>query len=901
MKLMWHQVEQAELGQLLATDLAAGLTAAQAQERLTEAGANELAEKPRDPLWRKFVSQLNNFLVLILLAAGLLSLAVGEVTDAVVILAIVLLNAVVGVIQENKAENALAALKKMAAPSAKVIRDGRLLSLPSRAIVPGDVVIVEAGDYVPADLRFIEAVNLRIEEASLTGESVPADKRAARAPGEVPIGERHNMGYMGTVVVSGRGTGAVVATGMRTEIGQIAQMLDTFGEEQTPLQRNLQTLSKKLGLVCLAICAVIFAVGLYRGFSTGSLSYAEIQLLMMTAVSLAVAAIPEGLPAIVTLVLALGMQRMARRNVLVRKLHAVETLGSVTVICSDKTGTLTQNKMSVASIYAGGQNYAVAGEGYRPQGLITADGKPVDSAGDPLLATLLRACVLCNDATLKIDEATNDWAIIGDPTEGALLVVAAKGGVAAEQLRQTHPRLGELPFDSQRKLMTTFHANGAGGIIAFVKGAPDVLLAKSSRILRGPGADQLRLADREAATAANIAMAADALRVLSVGYREFASLPAEISPAVVEQDLTFVGLVGMIDPPRPEAREAIELSNMAGIRPLMITGDYPQTALAIAQRVGLVQTDEQILTGSQLDKMSPEAIRQAVKKVNVYARVSPANKVAILDSLQANGEIAAMTGDGVNDAPALKKADIGVAMGIGGTDVAKETADMVLIDDNFASIVAAVEEGRVIYSNIRKTVYFLLSCNLAEITIIFVAMLLGWPIPLLPVHLLWLNLVTDSFPAFALSLERKEPDVMKVPPRPPGEPILTRAAQTMIGLQSAVISLAVLAAFRLSLGLWGTETARTVAFGVLTLSELLRAYSSRSERLSVFSIGFFSNRYMNYGVLISLGLLALSIYSPLAVFMKTAGIGWPQLITGLGFAVLPFVGAEAAKVYLRKG
>lgn len=897
---LWHQTDPEELGRLLATDFSTGLTSAQAQERLADAGPNELAEKPPDPLWRKFVNQLNNFLVLILLAAGILSLMVGEMTDAAVILAIVLLNAVVGVIQENKAENALAALKKMSTPNSKVVREGLVVTLPSRMIVPGDVVTVEAGDYVPADLRFIETANLRIEEASLTGESVPADKQANPLAGEVPIGDRHNMGYMGTIVVNGRGKGVAVATGMRTEIGQIARMLEAFGEEQTPLQRNLQNLSKKLGVICLAICAVIFALGIYRGYSAGALEYSEIQLLMMTAVSLAVAAIPEGLPAIVTLVLALGMQRMVSRNVLVRKLHAVETLGSVTVICSDKTGTLTQNKMSVTRAYAGDQYYEVAGEGYRPVGSITAGGNPVDPGGDKVLATLLRGCVLCNDANLKSSDTTADGTIIGDPTEGALLVVAAKGGVNAGQVRQTYPRLGEIAFDSDRKLMTTFHDDGNGKIIAFVKGAPDVLLAKASHIRRAASTEALLPADRETINAVNTAMALDALRVLALGYREFDRLPTEISPEAVERDMTFIGMVGMIDPPRQEAREAIAISNAAGIRPVMITGDYPQTALAIAQKVGLVKFEEQMLTGSQLEKMPPDTLRQAVKTVNVYARVSPVHKVAILDALRANGEIAAMTGDGVNDAPALKKADIGVAMGISGTDVAKEAADMVLIDDNFASIVAAVEEGRVIYSNIRKTVYFLLSCNLGEIAIIFVAMLLGWPIPLLPVHLLWLNLVTDSFPAFALSLEKKEPHIMKVPPRPPTEPILTRTGQTMIAVQSAVICLAVLAAFKLSLDLWGTEAARTVAFGVLTLSELLRAYSSRSEQSSTFSLGFFSNKYMNYGVTIALGLLALSIYSPLGDFLKTVSLGWPQLAVGLSFAVLPFVAAEAAKGLLRR-
>lgn len=800
MEKPWYQADLVEVEQTLKTDFSAGLSAEEAQTRVLKYGANELKEKQRDSLWRKFFNQLNNFLVIILLAAAALSYVVGEVTDAVVILAIVLLNAVVGVFQESKAENALGALRKMSAPNCKVLREDQVITLPSRALVPGDIVLIEAGDYIPADIRLIEAVNLRIEESALTGESVPAEKIFDPISGDISLADRRNMAYMGTVSAHGRGRGVVVDTGMRTEFGHIAHMLESFQEEETPLQKNLRHFSKTLGLICIAVCVVIFAVGLYEGYKSGHLDFSEVQLLLMTAVSLAVAAIPEGLPAIVTLVLALGMQRMVKRNVLIRKLHAVETLGSTTVICSDKTGTLTQNKMTVTRLAVAGKNVEVSGDGYRPEGNFTLEGSKFEPSKDKALETLLLGSALCNDANLKANDS-QEWSVVGDPTEGALLVTAAKAGFQVAEVRRTYPRIGEIPFDSERKLMTSLHRDNQGNIIAYIKGAPDVLLARSSRIQRAESVNMLSDSDRNEIQKANADMASQALRVLAVGYRKFAHMPDKLDSDVVETDIAFLGLVGMIDPPREEARAAIELSKSAGIRPIMITGDYPATALAIAKRLGLTDTDGHILTGSQLESMSREELRHAVKHIDVYARVSPAHKVAIVDALRSNGEVAAMTGDGVNDAPALKGADIGVAMGISGTDVTKETADMVLTDDNFASIVAAVEEGRVVYSNIQKTIFFLISCNLAEIMIIFLAMMMGWPIPLLPIHLLWLNLVTDTFPAFALGLEKKEPDVMKLPPRDPAEPLLDKNRKTRIGIQSVVITIAVLSSFQIALGL----------------------------------------------------------------------------------------------------
>jgi Ca2+-transporting ATPase len=896
----WYREDIAAAAAGLGADLRRGLEAGEAAARLKKHGDNQLAERRRDTLLQKLAGQFKDFLVLILLGASLFSLLIGELADAGVILAIVILNAILGVVQESKAEQALDALRKMAAPTSKAIRDGAVLAIPSRQLVPGDIVLLEAGDFVPADLRLSEAVNLKIDEASLTGESVPVDKTDAVLPADAVLAERRNMAYMGTTVTYGRGRGIVAATGMDTEIGTIARLLEDYDEEQTPLQKNLARFGRLLGGLCLAVCIVIFALGVYNGYRDGGLTFDAIRLLLMTAVSLAVAAIPEGLPAIVTVVLALGMQRMVKKNALVRKLHAVETLGSTTVICSDKTGTLTQNQMTVTGIYTAGRLFTVSGAGYDPQGAFLLAGRAVAPREDADLAMLLKGGLLASDARLRTQD-DGVHAIVGDPTEGALVVAAAKGGFGRDDAVAAHPRLQEIPFDSDRKLMTTLHADG-GKVIAFVKGAPDILLTKTVRILENGQEREMTAADAAAAAAATGEMAVQALRVLAVAYRTFAALPAEISPDAIERDLTFVGLLGMIDPPRPEARDAVGVCKAAGIRPVMITGDNPATALAVARELGITDAGGAVLTGSQLDALGGEELRATVKTVNVYARVSPANKVAIVDALRANGEIAAMTGDGVNDAPALKRADIGVAMGITGTDVTKGTADMVLTDDNFASIVAAVEEGRVIFANIRKCVFFLLSCNLAEIMIIFFAILFGWPIPLLPIHLLWLNLVTDAFPAFALGMENKEPDVMKIAPRDPRESIINRSLRLMIALQSTVMTVAVLGAFQYALkaGL-ELDAARTVAFATLILSELLRSLSTRSERYSLLAIGVFGNKYLNAGIAASFALLLLSLYSPLGAALKTVPAGaneWPIIAA---FAVLPLFAGEAGKMFLAPG
>lgn len=895
-KVNWYSLEMQEVSSKLNTDLEKGISSELAKERLKTYGYNELTGKSGPTIWQMLLSQFQDFLVLILIGASLVSALIGEVTDSLVIILIVILNAVLGVVQEFRANKALEALKKMAAPEAKVIRDGKITEIPARELVPGDLVILEAGNYVPADLRLVESVNLKIEEASLTGESVPVEKNAEIVFNEdVPLGDRSNSAFMSTVVTYGRGKGIVVGTGMNTEIGLIAKMLESYEEEITPLQKKLAELGKILGIASLAICGVVFLLGLIRGV--------PVLEMFMTAVSLAVAAIPEGLPAIVTIVLALGMQRMVKRHSIIKKLHAVETLGSTTVICSDKTGTLTQNEMTARKIFVNGKFYSISGEGYRPEGEFTLDGEKVDPLADPDLKMLFTIGALCNDAKLEESGTDGDKTcrIIGDPTEGCLVVGAAKASICLEELNKTKPRLQEIPFDSERKRMTTFHPH-KDGYIACIKGAPDVMLNLSNRILKDGQILNLTDDDRKQILEANHSMASQALRVLAFAFKLENEIPKDPKPEEVEKDMIFVGLVGMIDPARPEAKEAIQICKDAGIRPVMITGDYKDTAEAIARDLGMMDEDSKVVTGAELDAMSDEELVSIADEVSVYARVSPIHKLRIVEAIKQNNHIVAMTGDGVNDAPALKKADIGIAMGITGTDVAKETAEMILTDDNFASIVAAVEEGRVIYSNIRKFIFFLLSCNIAEILIIFVAMLVGLPIPLKPIQLLWLNLLTDAFPALALGMEAKEPDIMKKPPRNPDEPIMDSRMKVQIAVQSIFMTVAVLGVFVFALNRTSNlQVAQTYAFATLIFSELLRAYTSRSETLSVFKLGIFSNKYMLGGTLISFLLLLVVIYVPALreIFdtVKLSIYDWDVIVL---FGLIPFVAAEVSKIFLRR-
>jgi Ca2+-transporting ATPase len=925
----WYALSVEEVVSALEGDANAGLTSAQVQRRLEEFGYNELEEKAPITFWQRLVQQLANFVVIILLVSAVISALLGDWVEAIVILAIVILNTAIGIIQESKAEEALAALKKMAAPEAQVIRNGQRVSVPARELVPGDIVVLEAGSIIPADLRLIESANLKIEEASLTGESMPVSKHAGAVlnPG-TPLGDRDNSAYMTTVVTYGRAKAIVVATGMATEIGHIAEMLQSFEEEQTPLQKKLDDLGRTLGIASLAICGLVFLIGILRPLFLGETLTLDLVIeFFMIAVSLAIAAVPEGLPAVVTICLALGMQEMVKRHALIRRLPAVETLGSATVISSDKTGTLTQNQMTVTRVVAGGKEYEVTGRGYSPEGWFAVDSQKVDADQDPLLKQTLWIGTLCNDAVLEEDVQTNDgYRMVGDPTEGALVVAAAKAGYWQSQIEEVCPRVSEIPFDSERKRMTTLHPlpeagsngrcpfsmDGGGEYVALVKGAPDIVLQQCSMVQTEHGAVPLTAELREEILEANGALASQALRVLGFAYRTLESVPEEATPEVVEQELIFVGLMGMIDPARPEVLPAVQKARGAGLRTIMVTGDYAATARAIAEELGIIREGGRVVSGTELEGMSDEELRRVISEVDVFARVAPHHKVRIVEALRANDHVAAMTGDGVNDAPALKRADIGVAMGITGTDVSKQAADMVLTDDNYVSIVSAIEQGRIIYSNIRKFVYFLLSCNTAEIAIIFIATLLGWPTPLTVIQLLWLNLLSDGAPALALGLEKGDPDIMDRPPRPPKEPVINREMLAGVLVQTVAIAGTVLLAYwrgryfyapKLGYGPesdFAIQTAETMAFVTLVLSELLRAYTARSEHYPLLKLGIFSNKYMQYAVGFSALLLLVVVYVPfLQPIFNTVPLNWEEWSLIIPMVLIPSVAAELQKLITR--
>jgi len=933
-----------------------GLTSDEAKRRLEHYGPNQLKEAPRPTFLKMLWEQLNNFVVILLIVASVISALLGDYVEAAAIMAIVVLNSVLGIVQERRAEEALAALKKLAAPDAQVIRDGHRKSIPSYELVPGDIVFLEAGNFIPADIRLLEAVNLRVEEASLTGESLPVQKNAATVLDKnVPLGDRKNTAFMGTLVSYGRGRGVVTSTGMFTQLGLIATMLQNVETEETPLQRRLDQLGKSLSVAALLLVAIVFIVALinYTNINelfTDPLAYLreyanEITDVFIIAISLAIAAVPEGLPAVVTISLALGMREMIKRHALIRKLSSVETLGSATVICSDKTGTLTQNEMTVTRMWVDGQFINITGTGYVPKGEFMVDGMPADMTRYPGALTTLWLGVLNNDAEIETTGASEDqqtYRIVGDPTEGALLVAATKAGAEHLDIDKAYPRENEVPFDSERKRMITIH-NVSGpdpndlspfhnykmidwDVIA-VKGAPDVVLDLCSYYQTIT--DESKPLDdktRERILAANDAMTKDALRVLGLAYRaeeDIPNSPDQIKTEELEKDLVFVGLMGMIDPARSEVKPALERAREAGIRTVMITGDYPNTARAIAETIGLLRHGRNVMTGAQLDALDDQGLRDVIEDIAVFARVSPEHKMRIVDALQANDEIVAMTGDGVNDAPAIKRADIGVAMGITGTDVAKETADMVLTDDNYASIVAAVEQGRIIYSNIRKFVFFLLSSNVAEIMIIFLATLAGLPAPLTAIQLLWLNLITDGAPALALAVEKGDPDIMQQKPRAKSEPIVNHSMMAGLVIQTIAQTGAVLTAFAFGL-IWHLEagasvignpltyllqhdwrgvdvqTAETMAFVTLSLCELFRAYTVRSERASIFKIGVFSNRYMQYAVGLSIALLLLVVSVPfLQPIFNTHFPSAREWGMVLGLALIPAVSEEITKFFFR--
>jgi P-type Ca2+ transporter type 2C len=926
----WHSLSLDDTLKRLAVQ-EGGLSSDEAAKRLKQYGLNQLTEAPRPGFLSKLWDQLNNFVVILLIVASIVSALLGEWVDAAAIMAIVVLNSILGIVQESRAEEALAALKKMAAPEAQILRDGHRVSVPARELVPGDIVYLEAGNFVPADVRLLEAVNMRVEEASLTGESLAVQKNASlQLDGNVPLGDRRNTAFMGTTVSYGRGRGVVTSTGMNTQLGLIATMLQSVETEQTPLQRRLDELGRTLSIGALILVGVVFLLALVNytdlsGLLSDPRAYfqqfaTEISDAFMVSVSLAIAAVPEGLPAIVTISLALGMTQMIKRHALIRKLSSVETLGSATTICSDKTGTLTQNQMTVTRLWADGQVVQVGGAGYSPRGEFKVDGRDVvDIRKYPALQTTLWLGLLNNDSELEEsgeEDSSKTYRIIGDPTEGSLLVAAAKAGALHEEMDRSYPRVQEVPFDSDRKRMVTVHEvreprtqdispftdqTRRGQHVIIVKGAPDVVLDLCTNYQTIDNASvQMGHAQRERILAANESMTRDALRVLGVAYHVVNSLPADVNAELLEQDLVFVGLLGMIDPPRDEVAPALKTALKAGIRTVMITGDFPNTARAIAEAIGLMRPGHKVLTGAELDAMSDEDLKNVIEETDVFARVSPEHKMRIVDALQANNEVVAMTGDGVNDAPAIKRADIGVAMGITGTDVAKETADMVLTDDNYVSIVSAVEQGRVIYSNIRKFVYYLLSCNMAEIATIFLATLAGWASPLSAIQLLWLNLVTDGAPALALGTEKGDPDIMSQRPRPKTEPIINRFMVLGIIVQTIAITAATLAAYYI-----GSFTdpihadfAKTMAFATLSLSELLRAYTARSERYPLFKIGVFSNKWMNLAVLSSTLLILAVIYIPfLATIFNTMPLGWAQWSEIIPLMLVPSIAAELTKFF----
>jgi Ca2+-transporting ATPase len=862
-----------------------GLTSAEAARRLAEFGPNELQAAHRVTPWQILFEQFKNVLIIILLIATTLSFFLGHGLEAIAIAVIVFFAVGLGFVQEYRAERAVEALREMAAPTATALRDGQETEVPARELVPGDVIILTTGDKVPADIRLITAVNLQIVEAALTGESVAVTKRTEPLEqAELTIGDRTNMAYAGTVVTYGRGRGLVAATGMRTEFGKIARMLEEVETGKTPLQENLDKLGKQLARVALVVVGLIVALGLFRGQP-----FVE---MFIFGVALAVAVVPEALPAVVTISLAIGVKRMIKRNALVRRLPAVETLGSTSVICSDKTGTLTKDEMTVKKIFVGGRMYEVSGAGYETEGEFKQDGSTIEAPEQ--LKLLLTAAALSSDAHFARSKEDGRVSIKGDPTEGALVVAAAKAGLDKASLDSEFPRTGEIPFTSETKRMTTLHTTEAG-VTAYSKGAPEIMLASCTSQWTLEGEAPLTRETR--AEILNVAqeMAGEALRVLVVAYKRGATLED------AEREMVFLGLLGMIDPPRPEARDAIAECFEAGIRVVMITGDHPLTAQAVARALGLLRQGR-LVTGAELEVIDDEEFKSAVEEIEVYARVSPAHKLRVVSALQEKGHIAAMTGDGVNDAPALKKADIGIAMGITGTDVTKEAAAMTLTDDNFASIVAAVEEGRAIFSNIKKYLMYLLSSNIGEIGLMAGASLMGLPLPLSAVQILYVNLATDGLPALALAVDPPEADLMQRPPRDPRTGIFTRPVIALMvagGLWSTIVNL--------SLFIWAMRSGRsadeamTMTFVSLVLIQFFKAYNFRSDRHSVFNHPF-ANKWLNLAIIWELVLLVLIVYVPaLHDMFDTFSLTLEDwlIIIGLSLTVSPVL--ELVKWMERRG
>ncbi|MBQ9112371.1 MAG: cation-translocating P-type ATPase [Clostridia bacterium] len=879
--MLFHDLSKEDVLKNLSSDIEKGLTAEEAAARLEKYGPNKLREKKKKSLFGRFIDQFKDVMILILIAAAVISFAVicveqnwGELFEPALILLIVILNAIMGVYQEGKAEKALDALKNMSAPHARVIRNGAETVIDASELVPGDVIHLEAGDFVPADARLIHSAGLKSEESALTGESVPSEKDAdAVIDSNAPIGDRANMVFSGCSITYGTATAVVTATGMDTEMGKIANLLDGESETQTPLQQKLAQLGKYLGVIALACCAIIFVVGIINDI--------PVLEIFMTSVSLAVSAIPEGLPAIVTIVLSIGVQRMVKKNALIRRLPAVETLGGASVICSDKTGTLTQNRMTLTKAYVDG----------------ASDTELISTQNTDAIKKLLTYGTLCCDGSVvfKGDEEQH----IGDPTETAIVLAAHKNGMPKDELNRQYPRLAEIPFDSDRKLMTTVNSIDGKNVV-IVKGAFDMMAV---RCIAG---------DLDKAKYMTESMSEDALRVLAIGYKVIDTVPANPTSEELENGLTFMGLVGMIDPPRPEAKDAVAICRRAGIKPVMITGDHVVTASAIAKELGILLEGDKAITGAELDAMTDSELDAAVENISVYARVSPENKIRIVKAWQRKGQVVSMTGDGVNDAPALKAADIGCAMGITGTDVAKGAADMTLTDDNFATIVDAVREGRGIYANIKKVVGFLLGTNIGEVLTVFFAMMLCHISPLLSMQLLWINLVTDSLPAIALGMEEVEKDVMDKKPKPKSEGIFAHGLGVKVVIQGVMFAALTLIAFVIGTGLplgdiiGGSLLAeenelvlnqgRTMAFMVLALCQIVQAYNMRSEH-SLFKIGPFRNKTLNLAALVSVALVAVVLFTPVGIAFSVVTLPWHMYLIGLGLIFVPLVVMELAKLF----
>ncbi|NKF07077.1 calcium-translocating P-type ATPase, PMCA-type [Clostridium gasigenes] len=868
---MWFNKTSEEALKELNSNALNGLSSTDAKERLATNGENKLAGKKKKSIAMLFFIQINDVMIYILLGAALISGIVGEISDAVIILIVILVNALIGLVQESKAEKALDALKKLSTPKALVKRDGQLKEIPSEEVVVGDIVIIDAGRYIPADLRILESANLKIEESAFTGESVPADKNSETivSEGDVPIGDQHNMLFMSTLATYGRGTGIVTSTGMDTQIGKIAKMLDAEGDDTTPLQKKLAQLGKTLGFAAVSISILMLIISMFQGRNFMDM--------FMTSISLAVAAIPEGLPAIVAIVLALGVQRMIKENAIIRKLPAVETLGSVNIICSDKTGTLTINKMTVKKYF------------------VNNELKSLEDANitDETTKLLIDGMILCNDATSTESSKT------GDPTEIALLDVGNKFNIFKDDLNTNHKRVNEIPFDSDRKLMTTLNKYNEN-YYTFTKGAIDSILKISTKILIGGEVKDFTDELKANVLTSSNGMSDDALRVLALGYKILENEHVAIDN--LEDNLIFIGLMGMIDPPREEVKGSIELSKKAGIRTIMITGDHKNTAVAIAKELGIAENIAQAMSGSEIDTYSDEEFIKIVNNYRIFARVSPEHKVKIVKAFKSYGNIVSMTGDGVNDAPSLKAADIGVAMGITGTDVAKGAADMVLTDDNFTTIVKAVEEGRNIFNNIKKSILFLLSCNLGEVIALFFAILFNWSTPLLPIHILWVNLITDSFPALALGVDPGDHDVMSKQPRSPKESLFAGRMGRLLIINGILIGVTTLIAFKLGERLYPGSLmhAQTMAFVVLSVSQLFYSLTMRNETKSLFQVGVLKNKWLIGSIAFGISLQFIIITVPvLASIFKVYSLTVSDWGLVVGLSLVPFIINEFIKIFFR--